>query len=118
MVIFYHEFISKLNAAELMKQKFSLKLNGSLAMENAGIERLQTRISKTFLPEAKLQMQHHLEKSKVHIQRLHQIMTNIGSQPFQGKLGLPLPRYPLSSIHPCISANESSAGNNLDGTNC
>ncbi|HEY0579817.1 MAG TPA: hypothetical protein VGC75_03840 [Candidatus Nitrosocosmicus sp.] len=52
------------------------------------------------------------------MQRIHQLITSIGSQPYQGKLGLPLSRYPFSSIHPCIPANESNAGNNLDGTNC
>ena len=98
-----------------MKQKFSLELNGSLTKDNAGIGCLQTRISETLLPEAKPQMQYHLEESKVHIQRLHQIITSIGGQPFQGKLGLPLSSYPFSSIHPCISANTC---NNLDDTNC
>jgi hypothetical protein len=56
--------MSKLNAAELMKQKFSLELNGALAMENARIEYQQTRSSETLLPETKLQMQYHLEKVK------------------------------------------------------
>jgi len=77
-----------------MKQKFSLELNGSLAMENDGMERLQTRISETLFQEAKQQMQHHLEESKVRIQKLHQLITSIGGQPYPGKLGLPLPRYP------------------------
>ena len=31
----------------ILSQKFVLELNGALAMENAGIERLQTRISET-----------------------------------------------------------------------
>jgi len=42
-----------LNSFDLMKQKFILLLNGALAMENVGIERLQTRISETIIPKAK-----------------------------------------------------------------
>ena len=36
--------MTKLDTADLMRQKFILELNGALAMENAGIDRLQTRI--------------------------------------------------------------------------
>jgi ferritin-like metal-binding protein YciE len=88
--------MTKLDTAEMMRQKFVLELNGALAMENAGIERLQTRISETIVPEAKQQMQHHLEESNVHIERLNQLITNLDGQPYQGKLGLPLPKYPQS----------------------
>ena len=51
-----------------MKQKFIILLNGALAMENAGIERLQTRISETIMPEVKQQLQHHSEESQGHIE--------------------------------------------------
>ena len=66
--------MTKLDTAEMMRQKFILELNGALAMENAGIERLQTRISETIVPEAKQKMQHHLEESKVHVERLNQLI--------------------------------------------
>ena len=36
-----------------MNQKFILQLNVALAMENAGIERLQTRITEISLPDVK-----------------------------------------------------------------
>jgi ferritin-like metal-binding protein YciE len=90
--------MSKLDTANLMKQKFVLEINGALAMENAGIERLQTRISETLLPEAKQKMQHHLAESKDHIQRLQQLIIDMGGQPYQGKLGLPLPKYPQDML--------------------
>ena len=65
-----------------MSQKFALELNAALAMENAGMERLQGRINETLLPEAKQQMQHHLEESLLHQKRLKQLITMIGgSQP-------------------------------------
>jgi ferritin-like metal-binding protein YciE len=90
--------MTKLDTAELMRQKFVLEINGALAMENAGLERLQARISETLLPEAKQQMQRHLTESKAHIQRLQQLITTLGGQPYQGKLGLPLPKYPQDML--------------------
>lgn len=86
--------MSKLNAAELMRQKFALELNGALAMENAGIERLNTRISETIVPEAQKQMENHLQESKTHVDKLNHLISNIGGQLYEGKLGLPLPKYP------------------------
>ena len=90
--------MTKLDTAEFMRQKFVLELNGALAMENAGIERLQTRISETIVPEARQRMEHHLDESKIHIERLNQLITTLGGQPYQGKLGLPLPKYPPPMI--------------------
>jgi len=79
---------------DLMNQKFVLELNASLAMENAGIERLQTRIEEVSLPEAKQRLEHHLEESLQHQKILQQLILNIGGQPTKAKLGLPLPSYP------------------------
>jgi ferritin-like metal-binding protein YciE len=94
--LFYVISMSKINVAEIMSQKFALELNGALAMENAGMERLQTRIDETLLPEAKQQMQHHLQESLVHQQRLQQLITNLGGKPTEEKMGLPIPKYPQS----------------------
>jgi ferritin-like metal-binding protein YciE len=80
---------------DLMNQKFILELNAALAMENAGIERLQTRITEVSLPEAKHRLEHHLQESIKHQKILEQLVSNIGGQPTQEKLGLPLPSYPL-----------------------
>ncbi len=77
----------------LMNQKFVLELNASLAMENAGIELLQTRIEEVSLPEAKQRLEHHLQVSLQHQKILQQLISNIGGQPTQAKLGLPLPSY-------------------------
>jgi ferritin-like metal-binding protein YciE len=86
--------MSKISLTQIMMQKFALELNGALTMENAGIERLQSRINETLLPEAKQQMQHHLQESLEHQKRLQQLITNIGGKPTDERLGLPLPRYP------------------------
>jgi ferritin-like metal-binding protein YciE len=75
-----------------------MELNGALAMENAGIERLHSRISQASLPEAKLQLQHHLEESMQHQENLKEIISSIGGFPTTEKLGLPLPTYPESML--------------------
>ncbi|MGZ5486653.1 MAG: DUF892 family protein [Nitrososphaeraceae archaeon] len=80
---------------DIMNQKFILELNAALAMENTGIERLQTRIEEVSMPEAKQQLEHHLEESLEHQKILEQIITSIGGEPTQEKLGLPLPSYPV-----------------------
>jgi ferritin-like metal-binding protein YciE len=77
-----------------MMQKFALELNALLAMENAGIERLQSRVEQVSIPDAKQRIQHHIAESLVHQERLQQLVTSIGGTPTQDKLGLPLPSYP------------------------
>jgi ferritin-like metal-binding protein YciE len=81
---------------DLMNQKFILQLNAALAMENAGVERLQTRIGEVSLPDAKQRLEHHLQESLQHQKILQQLVSNIGGQPTQENLGLPLPSYPTA----------------------
>jgi ferritin-like metal-binding protein YciE len=81
---------------DLKNQKFILELNAALAMENAGVERLQTRITETSLPEAKQQLEHHLQESLQHQSILKRLISSIDGQPTSEKLGLPLPSYPPS----------------------
>ncbi len=47
-----------LPSIDILTQKFALELNVALAMKNAGIERLQSRIEEVSIPEAKQQIQH------------------------------------------------------------
>ncbi|HET6590896.1 MAG TPA: DUF892 family protein [Candidatus Nitrosocosmicus sp.] len=79
-----------------MTQKFILELNSALAMENAGVERLQTRINEVSIPEAKQRLEHHLKESEQHQQRLQKLITDLGGNVTTEKLGLPLPTYPQS----------------------
>ena len=81
---------------DLMNQKFILELNAALAMENAGVERLQTRITEASLPEAKQRLEYHLQESLQHQKILQHLISRIGGQPTPEKLGLPLPSYPPS----------------------
>ncbi len=76
-----------------MKQKFILELNGALAMENAGIERLQVRIAEVSLQEAKQQLQHHQQESIEHQKKFQHLISSIGGSPTQERLGLPLPSF-------------------------
>ena len=50
-------------------------------MENSGIERLQTRIEEVSIPEAKQQMQRHLQEGLVHQKRLQQLVSGMGGEP-------------------------------------
>ncbi len=50
----------------IMTKKFILDFNAVLAMENAGVERLQTRVQEASIPEAKAQLEHHLQESQEH----------------------------------------------------
>lgn len=96
--------MSKLNAAEILTQKFALEWNNALAMENAGIERLKSRIEEVTLPEAKQKLQLHLQESGEHQKRLQQLILSIGGVPTQEKLGLPLPSYPETVMKMMINS--------------
>jgi ferritin-like metal-binding protein YciE len=86
--------MSNMNLTKIMAQKFALELNGALAMENAGIERLQLRVQETSIPEVKQQMEHHIEESLTHQKRLQELVSTLGGTPTLDKLGLPLPSFP------------------------
>jgi ferritin-like metal-binding protein YciE len=83
---------------DVLTQKFALELNGALAMENAGLERLQTRVHEVSMPEAKQRMLWHIEESLEHQKILQQLVSGIGAKPTLDKLGLPLPVYPPSML--------------------
>jgi ferritin-like metal-binding protein YciE len=86
------------NMDDIMSQKFVLELNAALAMENAGIERLNSRIQETSLPGIKQQLQHHLQETAQHKKRLQQLISDMGGQATEEKLGLPLPKFPQDML--------------------
>ena len=77
-------------------KKFALIFNAVLAMENAACKRLEKRINEVSLPEAKQQLQHHLEETKEQQKRLQNIIKKYNGTPTTEELGLPLPSYPES----------------------
>ena len=90
--------MSKSNIDDAISQKFVLELNTALAMENAGIERLNSRIQETLFPSVKQQLQHHLQETTEHQKRLQQLITSMGGQATEAKLGLPLPKFPQDML--------------------
>jgi len=73
----------------LMKQKLVQYFNEALAMENAAVDRNQTRMSETPIPLVKQQLQYHLEQTFVQQDRLRTIITNLGGTPTSAKAVLP-----------------------------
>jgi ferritin-like metal-binding protein YciE len=72
-----------------MKQKLVQYFNEALAMENAAVDRNQTRMSETPIPLVKQQLQYHLEQTFVQQDRLRTIITNLGGNSTSAKAALP-----------------------------
>ena len=58
--------------------KLALYLNDALSIENAAIERLQSRIRQTRLQDSKVQLRHHLEETREQQNRLKQLISTLG----------------------------------------
>jgi ferritin-like metal-binding protein YciE len=76
-------------ADSLIKQKLVQFFNEALAMENAAVDRNETRMSETPIPLVKQQLQYHLEQTFVQQDRLRTIITNLGGIPTSAKAALP-----------------------------
>jgi ferritin-like metal-binding protein YciE len=76
-------------ADSLMKQKLVQYFNEALAMENAAVDRNQTRMGETPIPLVKQQLQYHLDQTFVQQDRLRTIITNLGGSPTSTKAALP-----------------------------
>jgi ferritin-like metal-binding protein YciE len=72
-----------------LDEKLVQYFNEALAMENAAVDRNQTRMSETPIPIVKNQLQYHLEQTFVQQERLRNIITNIGGSPTSAKAVLP-----------------------------
>jgi ferritin-like metal-binding protein YciE len=72
-----------------MKQKLVQYFNEALAMENAAVDRNQTRMGETPIPLVKQQLQYHLDQTFVQQDRLRTIITNLGGSPTSAKAALP-----------------------------
>lgn len=89
-------------------------LNEALAMENAAVTRLQSRIKETNLQEAKQQLRHHLEETKEQQERLRQLITDLGGKATKNsaKLLVPTPPKNIANIirHSITPAEEELKG--------
>jgi ferritin-like metal-binding protein YciE len=81
-------------------QKLALHLNEALAIENAAIQRLQSRIKQTKIENVKQRLQAHLEETKKQQDRLKQLISDLGngqkSVATKDKAQLPIPTLPRS----------------------
>jgi ferritin-like metal-binding protein YciE len=81
-----------------LNDKFILYLNSALGIENAAVERLQSRIKLTILEDAKQKLQHHLEETREQQDRLRQLITKLGGTPIHEKAKLPISSPPESIV--------------------
>jgi ferritin-like metal-binding protein YciE len=72
-----------------MSEKFVQYFNEALAMENAAVDRIQSRIAETPVPSAKQQLQYHLEQTYQQQDRLKQLIAKMGGSPTSMKASLP-----------------------------
>lgn len=63
--------------------------NEALAMENAALDRIQSRINSTLIQDTKQQLQYHYEQTLQQQERLKTIITNLGGTPTENKAVLP-----------------------------
>ena len=81
-------------------QKLILHLNEALAIENAAVQRLQSRIKQTKIENIKQRLQTHLEETKRQQDRLKQLISDLGNgqknAPTKDKAQLPIPSPPKS----------------------
>jgi ferritin-like metal-binding protein YciE len=81
-------------------QKLTLHLNEALAIENAAVQRLQSRIKQTRIENVKQRLQVHLEETKGQQNRLKQLISDLGNgqknAATKDKAQLPIPTSPKS----------------------
>jgi ferritin-like metal-binding protein YciE len=81
-------------------QKLILHLNEALAIENAAVQRLQSRIKRTRIENVRQRLQVHLEETKGQQDRLKQLISDLGdgkkNASTKDKAQLPIPTLPKS----------------------
>ena len=97
-----------------LNDKLGLYLNDALSMENASIQRLQSRIKQTRLQDAKQQLQLHLDETKEQQKRLRQLISNLGGKPTKDKAQLPVMSPPKSLMN-ILNRHMTSAEAELKG---
>ena len=85
--------VSSTRAKEITaSEKITLYLNETLAMENAAVERLQSRIKQTKIESVKQRLRLHLEETREQQNRLKQLISDVGGKnPTKDKAQLPIP---------------------------
>ena len=96
-----HSTFTKQKAKKITPhQKLTLHLNEALALENAAVQRLQSRIKQTRIENVKERLQAHLEETRGQQDRLKQLISDLGNGQKSGatkdKAQLPIPTAPKS----------------------
>jgi len=82
------------------KQKLTLYLNEALAIENAAVQRLQSRVKHTKIEDAKQRLQLHLEETRGQQDRLKQLISDLGEKGVtKDKAQLPITTPPKSLVN-------------------
>jgi ferritin-like metal-binding protein YciE len=90
--------------------------NEKLSIENAAIDRLQTRIDECPIPQAKQRLQQHLEETRGQQGRLREIITKYGGNPTDSKADLSTPKPPATQLMKKVITDtvKSVTGSNSD----
>jgi ferritin-like metal-binding protein YciE len=98
-----------------VKERLALYLKYLLSMENASLDRLQSRINETSLQALKSQFQQHLGETRKQRDRLKQLVIDFGGRPTQDKAQLSVP-FMTKSLNDPLRENELYADYELMGT--
>jgi len=71
-------------------------LNLALSYENAGVDRLEKRLSESIDPEVKQRLDRHLAQTKEQQTRLRETIKSLGGEPIMERGRLPIPEPPQS----------------------
>ncbi len=72
-----------------LSEKSVQYFNEALAMENAAVDRILSRIEETPVPDTKQRLQYHLDQTHEQQKRLKQLITKLGGSPTSMKASLP-----------------------------
>lgn len=86
------------NTTSELNSKLVEYFNECLSVENAAIDRLQTRIQECPLQEGRQRLQQHLEETRGHQNRLQDIITKYGGSPTDAKAHLSTPKPPAIEL--------------------
>ncbi len=86
------------NAPSEVNSKLVEYFNELLSVENAAIDRLQSRIEESPIQEARARLQQHLEETRGQQGRLQEIVAKYGGTPTDSKAHLSAPKPPATEL--------------------
>src|ERR671918_1818050 len=86
------------NNTGVLNSKLVEYFDEALAIENAAIDRIQSRIEETPIQQGKQRLQQHLEETRGQQNRLRDIITKYGGNPTESKADLSTPKPPTTQL--------------------